>query len=147
MTCSMKRILTLAIAVLSTCSPAVATLYTYNFGVGVTISDALDDTHPGEFSDTRTISGISVNSETGIGFINDVNVTVNISGGFNGDLYGYLIHDSGFAILLNRVGRTGSDSFGYSDPGFSSVRLDDSAVNGDIHLYSPHNTTSALTGT
>ncbi len=73
-------------------------------------------------------------------FINDVNVTFTISGGFNGDFYAYLLHNSTSAILLNRVGRTGLSSVGYPDPGFgpnsSSVRftLDDQAAN-DVHLY------------
>ena len=34
-------------------------------------------------------------------------MTLNLSGGWNGDLYAYLVHNSGFAVLLNRVGRNG----------------------------------------
>jgi hypothetical protein len=37
--------------------------------------------------------------------ITDVNVGLQLSGGWNGDLYAYLVHSSGFAVLLNRVGR------------------------------------------
>src|SRR5690242_14731892 len=40
--------------------------------------------------------------------ITDVNVTLTISGGFNGDFYAYLFHNSASSILLNRVGRTSS---------------------------------------
>jgi subtilisin-like proprotein convertase family protein len=72
--------------------------------------------------------------------IADVNVTLTIAGGFNGDYYAYLYHNGASAILLNRVGRIGSSSFGYSDAGFGtnsfSVRftLDDQAAN-DVHFY------------
>lgn len=63
-----------------------------------------------------------------------VSVTVNISTEFNGDLYAYLTHDSGFAVLLNRVGRTGDNLFGYGDEGFD-ITFFDTASNGDIHIY------------
>src|SRR6185503_8889130 len=69
-----------------------------------------------------------------IGIITDLNVTLQLSGGFNGDLYAYLVHDTGFSVLLNRPGRRASDSLGYGDAGFD-VRLDDQATNGDIHNY------------
>ena len=89
-------------------------------------------------SDTRTLSGLG-------SAITDVNVTLNVSGGWNGDLYAYVSHGSGFAVLLNRVGRTGSDRWGYSDAGFN-VTLDDSAVNGDIHVYGGNVGGGGLTG-
>lgn len=66
--------------------------------------------------------------------IGDLNVTLQISGGFNGDLYGHITHDSGFAVLLNRSGRASDNELGYGDAGFD-VTFDDSAVNGDIHTY------------
>jgi subtilisin-like proprotein convertase family protein len=51
--------------------------------------------------------------------ISRVDVSLNISGGFNGDLYGYLVLQSAdnsttTAILLNRVGRTGAADYGFS---------------------------------
>ena len=76
----------------------------------------------------------SLNVATTIERITDVNVTLNISGGFNGDLFAYLVHDSGHAVLLNRAGKTLVDPFGYSDAGFS-VTLDDHSTNSDIHSY------------
>lgn len=54
------------------------------------------------------------------------------------DLYAYLVHGSGFSVLLNRVGRTAGDGFGSGDAGMN-VTLDDSAANGDIHLYGAGN--------
>ena len=66
----------------------------------------------------------------------NVDVELNISGGYNGDLFAYLVGPhGGFAVLLNRVGRTSAgDISTYSDAGFD-VTLSDSAANGDIHLY------------
>src|SRR6185295_7585972 len=85
---------------------------------------------------------------TQIGRLTDVNVRVNISGGYNGDLYAYLVHDTGYSVLLNRVGRRSGDSLGYSDSGFN-VTIDDQAPFGDIHTYRVHyfgNNTTPLAG-
>jgi len=76
----------------------------------------------------------TLNVSTPIDHITDVNVTLNIAGGYNGDLYAYLVHDSGFVVLLNRPGRSLGLPYGYSDTGFD-VTLDDQAPSGDIHLY------------
>jgi len=72
---------------------------------------------------------------TGISYpITSLEITLNISGTYNGDLYAYLVHDGGFSVLLNRVGRTGHDDSGYGDGGLS-VNFADGAANGDIHNY------------
>jgi subtilisin-like proprotein convertase family protein len=81
--------------------------------------------------------------------ITDIAVTINLSGGYNGDLYAYLSHGDGFAVLLNRVGRTSTSDYGYTTPGFL-VTLTGSAT-ADIHNYqslSPaYNGSGQLTGT
>ncbi len=69
--------------------------------------------------------------------IADVSVSLNISGGWNGDLYGYLSHGSGLAVLLNRVGRSSGNEFGYGDAGLA-ITLTDSSILTDIHLYGGH---------
>ncbi|MBM3835147.1 MAG: PEP-CTERM sorting domain-containing protein [Verrucomicrobia bacterium] len=66
--------------------------------------------------------------------IGDVNVTLKISGNFNGDLFGFLTHNSGYSVLLNRVGRIAGNDLGYGDGGMD-IKFDDSAANGDIHTY------------
>jgi subtilisin-like proprotein convertase family protein len=80
--------------------------------------------------------------------ITDLKVMVTISGGFNGDYYAYLVHDSGFAVLLNRTGMSSTNSLGYSDTGFD-VTFADSGQ--DIHFYQnfPYNLNGngQLTGT
>ena len=82
------------------------------------------------------------NNPSGLGFgfnvntpefdIESLTVTLNISGGYNGDIYAYLSHASGFAVLLNRTGVTGSDPAGYPDNGFSVMLV---AGGTDIHDY------------
>ena len=74
-----------------------------------------------------TISGAT-------GVVSDVSVTLNIAGGFNGNLYAYLENPEGqLAVLLNRVGVTASNPFGYSNPGFD-ITLDGNAAS-NIHGY------------
>ena len=78
--------------------------------------------------------------------ITDVKVVLDISGGFNGDFYAYLVHDGQFAVLLNREGRTSVNSIGYGDPGMS-VTI--GATGNDIHNYqtfSPTFDSGRLTG-
>ena len=76
----------------------------------------------------------SQNVVTDITEITDVSVRLNISGGFNGDYYAYLTHGSGFAVLLNRVGRTTGNDFGYADAGVD-VNFTSGANSGDVHIY------------
>jgi subtilisin-like proprotein convertase family protein len=124
----MTRIL-LVVAMSVAAAGANAGLYTYDFTSGFTSGGVIADANPTGWSDTRTLGGIT-------GAITDVNVRLNISGGYNGDLYGYLVHSTGFAVLLNRVGKTAGDSFGYGDSGFN-ITLDgqSSAHDLDVHVY------------
>ena len=130
----MKTKLLLAGIILALSFSARATLYTYNYTSGFNNSGVIPDGNQGGWSDTRTISGIPFLQPADVDHtstIVDVNVRLNISGGYNGDLYGYLVHSSGFTLLLNRIGRTSTDPFGNSGAGMN-VTLDDQ--NGtDIH--------------
>lgn len=71
-----------------------------------------------------------------VGLIESVSVRLNLSGinggAFNGDLFVTLQHDSGYSVLLNRVGRTDSDPFGYANNGFDVTFT---AAGSDIHAY------------
>ena len=84
------------------------------------------------------LSGVaSVQQVTTTGtLVTDVDVTFTLAGdsAFNGDFYAYIEHDGIAAVLLNSVGRTGSDSLGYADAGFTAVRFDDQAAE-DVHTY------------
>ena len=81
--------------------------------------------------------------------IQNVSVTLNLSGGWNGDLYAYLSHGTESAVLLNRVGVSAGNADGYGNTGFS-VTLSGSTL-ADIHNYqalSPsYNGSGQLTGT
>lgn len=90
-------------------------------------SAAIPDNNASGLASTRTFSSSIIN-------VTDLNVTLNVSGNFNGDLYGYLTHGSGFSVLLNRPGRTAANPFGYADSGLN-LNFDDSAANGDVHNY------------
>src|SRR6266404_4042607 len=67
-------------------------------------------------------------------FINltDLQVNITVAGGYNGDIYGYLVHGSGFAVLFNRTGRASTNSPGYGDTGFN-IPLADGG--NDLHFY------------
>jgi subtilisin-like proprotein convertase family protein len=108
-----------------------AALYTYTFNSGFANGGAVPDGNVNGWSDTRTISDITIPDP----YITDVNVRLNISGGYNGDLYVYLTHDSGFSVLLNRVGRTSGNSFGYPDSGFNVTFSDSGDPAADVHNY------------
>lgn len=79
--------------------------------------------------------------------ITDVNLSISLTGGWNGDLYAYLSHPNspGVAVLLNRPGRTAISPLGYSDTALT-ISLDDGAVNGDIHSYQSANGYTTLIG-
>ncbi len=83
-------------------------------------------------SDSRTVSSPYTS-------ILSVSVTLTLEGtgdgAFSGDYYAYLSHGDNIAILLNRVGRTADNPFGYADNGFDAVTFRDDAANGDVHLY------------
>jgi hypothetical protein len=51
--------------------------------------------------------------------ISDIRISLNISGGWNGDLYAYLAHGSDYVVLLNRVGATTSSADGYGASGLN----------------------------
>ena len=70
--------------------------------------------------------------------LSDISVAINVSGGYNGDLYAYLSYNGALVPLLNRVGVGSAPSttsaVGCSDSGLHLV-LSDSGAHGDIHLY------------
>jgi subtilisin-like proprotein convertase family protein len=109
-------------------SAARAGLYTLNY----TVNSAIPDNSIVGLTDTRSLSGLEPS-------ITDVRVTINISGGFNGDLYGYLrLNDSPLVVLVNRVGATSGNSDGYPNAGML-VTLTSSLADNDIHFYQDFN--------
>ena len=100
-----------------------STTTTTNYTIGL----AIPDNNFSGLASTKTFS-------SPITALTDLNVFLNISGTYNGDLYAYLTYQSGFSVLLNRVGRRTGSSLGYGDDGIN-VTLDDEGANGDIHVY------------
>jgi subtilisin-like proprotein convertase family protein len=75
--------------------------------------------------------------------IEEVEVSLDMANGWGGDLYCYLIHNDGIAVLLNRVGR-GQDTPSGAGNNHLTVTLADSAAT-DVHAAVP--TTGTLSGT
>lgn len=116
----MKTILLLAVlCVLAAHSHAATTIVDY------TVNTGIPDNSSTGFADTRTITGSSIQG------ITEVEVRLKFSGGWNGDLYVYLSHSSGFSVLLNRPGKTTLDTIGSGSSGMD-ISLNDAATF-DVH--------------
>jgi len=81
--------------------------------------------------------GLSSTQQVAVPFtaIGEVTVQLTMSGGWSGDLYIYLTHGSGFAVLLNRPGRSLADDQGSGATDLSIVFADRAAA--DIHTDIP----------
>ncbi len=86
----------------------------------------IPDGNPAGVSDTRTINSAGDQ-------IVSLTLSLDIASEFNGDLYVYLLHENQISILVNRPGRSATDSFGYSDSGLN-ITLSDSA-SANLHAY------------
>ena len=82
------------------------------------------DNNPGGLTNRQTLSST-------ITAITDVQVQLNMSGGWCGDMYAYLVHGTGFSVLLNRPGRA-LDNLSGSGVSDFTITLTDTAL-GDIH--------------
>jgi subtilisin-like proprotein convertase family protein len=124
------RCLTVGAAFLLTAGASSAAVYSASWNAGFLNNGTVPDGSATGWSDSRSIT-IPADQ-----IVTDVNVSISLSGGWNGDLYAYLSHSSspGVAVLLNRAGRTGTNSFGFGD-NLLTVTLDDGAANGDAHFY------------
>jgi subtilisin-like proprotein convertase family protein len=122
----------------SICALALSASAQQEYSFTDTVNAPIPDANPNGLSSTIDVADIP-------GLIGNVTLSLNVSGGFNGDLYAYLAGDNGgFSVLLNRVGRTSTDPTGYGDAGFN-VTFSDSAAT-DIHTYGG-NGGNQLTGT
>ncbi len=100
------------------------------------VATAVPDNSIVGLADTRTLA-------SGITQITEVTLEALFSGGWNGDLYAYLAHGSGFCVLLNRPGRTASLRAGSPSSGLAVLFADSAAA--DIHTAIPN--TGPVTGT
>lgn len=110
----------------TTLTAQVATTNSFSLNPNAAITDG----SPVGLSEQFNVSGVA-------GTISEVTVTLDITGGFNGDLYAYLVGPQGqLAVLLNRPGITADNAFGYDNTGLN-ITLDDSATTAaaNIHDY------------
>lgn len=121
-------------------APAQIVTNNFNFAPNQTIPDG-------------NASGLALSTNlTGIfGSIISIGVSLDVSGGYNGDLYAYLRGPDGeFTLLLNRIGVTSGNAFGYSNTGLD-ITFDDSMDYPNIHFYQSDdynlNSSGQLTGT
>jgi subtilisin-like proprotein convertase family protein len=115
-----------------------------NLTVNVTNNYTIPDANPAGVTSSLTVSGMAPGWAT-----TNLTVSLNISGGFNGDLYVSLLSPNGtMVVLLNRVGMSSANAFGYSDAGFN-ITLAAAGYN-NVHnyqSYSPTFSSGQLTGT
>jgi subtilisin-like proprotein convertase family protein len=131
-------ILLLAAGTISASAQTSITNWSSGFANGGTVPD--NDLNG--LADSRDIS-------IGSGYtIGKVELTLNISGGYTGDLYAYLLHDGQMTVLLDRVGTPANSGYGYLDSGFNVTLSDTAAFS--IHNYQDHSPTfsgGSVTGT
>lgn len=94
------------------------------------VGAAVADNDPMGVQDTRTLSGY-------VGVIQSVEVRLTLTGmllehAYNGDYFVTLQHDSGYAVLLNRAGRTATEALGYDNNGFNVAFT---LGGNDVHSY------------
>lgn len=111
-------------AVLVLPSAHAAIMQTFDFNA---LGLAVPDGNPVGLGNLQSVT-------TSITSIEDISVTLDLSGDFNGDLYAYLQHDTGFAVLLNRIGRTAVAPFGSAGSGITIALNDHDGSHPDVHL-------------
>ena len=114
-----------------------------NLTVSVTNNTVIPDANPVGITSALSVGGM-------IGGTTNITVNLNITGGFSGDLYAYLISPTGtMVVLVNRAGENSGNYFGYSDAGYN-VTFDNSSTT-NIHNYQTGsytlNGSGQLTGT
>jgi uncharacterized protein (TIGR03382 family) len=122
-----RTFITLAILLPLASHAASTATYTYN------IHTAIPDNNGIGMINTQWVT-------TPITSISGINIQLTLAGGWCGDVYAYLTHDSGFVVLLNRPGRSLDDPFG-SGAANLSVNFADNAPN-DIHTGIPNTGTA-----
>ena len=111
------------------CDLHAASVIPLSHAKSFSVALAIPDNHSAGIADTRWIS------TTGITRMTSVQVSLRISGGWNGDFYAYLRHGEGFAVLLNRPGRSADAPFGSASSGMEIDFHDEAPA--DVHLSLP----------
>ena len=121
-----KQFLIGTLLTLLAASGARGSLYIENFTSGDSVGAIPDGSPIG-----ATFSGM-VSDAPGIA-VGELTLTLNISGGFNGNLFAYLnAPDGTHVVLMNQPGVTGENPFGASGAGMNITLQDTGAANGSI---------------
>jgi len=121
-----------------------ALVYDQTYTNGFANGGYIPDNNPSGWLDSRSVSGLGVDQH-----ITDVRVSLNISGGWNGDLYGYLLYQpvgggtGTLMVLLDRVGAP-SITGGYGNTGFA-ITLSDAGAH-PIENYQNYSYTTTVSG-
>ena len=108
----MKKFVIIA-TVFAAVTAAQATLYTTNWTTGWDNGTVVPDNSYSGWTDSRTLDA----APTGLVTPGSVAVTLDLTGGWNGDLYAYLVNSSsGFCVLLDRIG---TGTYGNAGNGFN----------------------------
>jgi subtilisin-like proprotein convertase family protein len=130
----MKTLVYALLATITTSAGFAATPFSQTW----TYSTPIPDNDDVGASFTQVLANLDITD------IHSVSVAVHLAGGWNGDLYAYLAHGDGMAVLLNRVGLDDDNPDGSGALGLN-VTFSDSAVF-DIHTAIPMSG-SQVTGT
>ncbi|PWU14557.1 MAG: PEP-CTERM sorting domain-containing protein [Verrucomicrobia bacterium] len=131
----MKPSKLVTLALLTAALSSRAALYTFTFNGPFANSGNVPDGNLSGWADPQNLGGMYQQ-------ITALQVKLNITGGYNGDLYAYISHDNVLIPLLNRVGVGSGNAFGSSDSGFNVTFT---ASGTDIHNASAGG--GQLTGT
>lgn len=117
-----KFLAALTVIALMTAASASAGIFTFSSG---TLNTTIPDGNPVGIASTINVSGVGNIFSSG----DNVSMTLNISGGNNGDLYAYLSYDGQIVTLLNRPGMSPGNPVGFTGAGFSVTLSDGSYGN------------------
>lgn len=118
-----KLTLFLSLAVVTSLTAQTATTNSLSLNPNIVIPDG----SPVGLTESLNLSCVG-------GPISAVTFSLDITGGFNGDLYAYLVSPQGqLAVLLNRPGITSANALGYGDGGLNITLDNTAAVN--VHDY------------
>ncbi|MEP2776552.1 MAG: proprotein convertase P-domain-containing protein [Luteolibacter sp.] len=109
--------------------PVAANAASTTFTQTWNISTAIPDNDDVGFTDMRTVSAPEITE------IESMTVNLTLSGGWNGDLFAYLVHDSGFSVLLNRVGKDSANPDGAGSSGLNITFSE--GASSDVHTTIP----------
>lgn len=130
-----KQLLIAVLTVIATLNTSATIYFQGNLGAytgetsqGGVANGAIPDGNPNGAVNQMNLSGLGSS-------LSSVSVILNLSGGYNGDLYGYLSYNGVAVVLLNRVGVTAGTPFGNNG---SSINIQLSDI-GTANIHNPVN--------